>query len=376
MNISFNLKNPSAKVSPIRLIVTHRGKVYRSAVGVSVETSQWSKTKQKTNNVDINRRLSEIRVALESNLNEFSKQEEIADAIELALTGQTVGKRKKSTTFIEFAYEFIKENKSQEAIKRCGLKHILSVYGDKTTWDKIDMDLYYKLKNLVTVGRLKRSTFNTYIVSTLRCVMKRAQELGLHNNEEYKKFKTLKHTPFAIYLNQNDIEKLKNHLPRSRSHEEARDLFIVGVYTAARYSDFSRLSYNNIIDGHIHFTQKKTKRSVVIPLAPVVKEVLDKYHGVLPRKGIGAFNYAIKQVCKCAGIDEMIETPDGMKHKYELVSAHTARRTGATILYMNGLPVKQCMMVTGHASESIFYRYVKTTAEESMEIIDKHEFFK
>ena len=35
MNIHFNLKSTADKVSPIRVIITHKGKVYRKAVGLS-----------------------------------------------------------------------------------------------------------------------------------------------------------------------------------------------------------------------------------------------------------------------------------------------------------------------------------------------------
>ena len=63
------------------------------------------------------------------------------------------------------------------------------------------------------------------------------------------------------------------------------------------------------------------------------------------------------------------------KKKYQLVSSHTARRTGATLLYQSGIPAGQCMMLTGHQKESTFYKYIKTTKEENARKLKDAEFF-
>ena len=37
--------------------------------------------------------------------------------------------------------------------------------------------------------------------------------------------------------------------------------------------------------------------------------------------------------------------------KYELIGTHTARRTGATLMYLAGIPIYDIMRVTGHKSD-------------------------
>lgn len=65
-----------------------------------------------------------------------------------------------------------------------------------------------------------------------------------------------------------------------------------------------------------------------------------------------------------------------VKRRCDMVSSHTARRTGATLLYKSGVPIKQCMMITGHKSESTFLGYIRISKEENAELLSKNPFFK
>lgn len=54
-----------------------------------------------------------------------------------------------------------------------------------------------------------------------------------------------------------------------------------------------------------------------------------------------------------------------VKFKYELVSTHTARRSGVTNLYKSGLLDKRDMMaISGHQTEQIFEEYIKVSKSE------------
>ena len=62
--------------------------------------------------------------------------------------------------------------------------------------------------------------------------------------------------------------------------------------------------------------------------------------------------------------------------RWEMVSSHTARRTGATMLYLAGVPIKRCMLISGHSTESNFLRYVRITKEENARMRAGTPFFK
>ena len=66
-----------------------------------------------------------------------------------------------------------------------------------------------------------------------------------------------------------------------------------------------------------------------------------------------------------------------MIKKYMLVHSHTARRTGATLMYLAGVDLYDIMKVTGHASPKMLKKYIKADSLEVVEkLTDKHEYFR
>lgn len=153
--------------------------------------------------------------------------------------------------------------------------------------------------------------------------------------------------------------------------------------TGQRYSDYSRLSSDNIKGDHIHIVQKKTKNKAVVPLTEYVKEIFAKYGGKMPRaRCIQYFDKAIKGVCKKIGIDEIIvyeeeragEIVVVKRPKYEMISSHTARRTFITNMNKNNVPSAKTRKCTGHKSTACFDRYDRMTLEENAKSLSGNGF--
>ena len=53
---------------------------------------------------------------------------------------------------------------------------------------------------------------------------------------------------------------------------------------------------------------------------------------------------------------------------------HTARRSFATNMFLDGMPTINIMKFTGHTTETNFLKYIKITREENAEMMRK--FFK
>ena len=67
MNIRYNLTHPDEKQSGIRIIITHKGKVYRKAVpDITIPTKDWSIKKQRCGHPKIDARLKAIRLEIEA----------------------------------------------------------------------------------------------------------------------------------------------------------------------------------------------------------------------------------------------------------------------------------------------------------------------
>lgn len=202
-----------------------------------------------------------------------------------------------------------------------------------------------------------------------------------------KHFKQIKSSKTNIYLTHKELEKLKNLNSLPKHFELARDVFLCGCYTALRYSDYSVISPHQIkIEGNkarLHVITKKTNTSVNIPVSSKLKHILEKYNYKIPKTYPQKVNQYIKEICKLAEINELIDVKQSKggreiitpKPKYSLVSTHTARRTGITLLYKEGIPPKDIMTISGHKTLSSFETYLKISKEDSQKRIDKAEFF-
>ena len=94
-------------------------------------------------------------------------------------------------------------------------------------------------------------------------------------------------------------------------------------------------------------------------------------------------NDNIKLICLRAKITQKIEHTSikGAKRvteivpKYTLVTTHTARRTGATLMYLDGMDLLTIMKFTGHETEAEFLKYIRVTAEENAIRLSKMKYF-
>lgn len=167
----------------------------------------------------------------------------------------------------------------------------------------------------------------------------------------------------------------------------AKNKFLIGAFTALRVSDFNRLDEVNIKTGFISIAPAKgtaKNEPVIIPIHPVIKEILANGFNIATQVSDQKLNKHIKEVAQLVGITEpvTIARTEGTKvvertqPKYKLISTHTARRSGATNMYLAGIPSISIMKITGHRTESSFLKYIKISQEENARLLAKHPFFK
>ena len=204
--------------------------------------------------------------------------------------------------------------------------------------------------------------------------MKKAYLKGWAIDDSYSEVKVRENESTFVYLTEKEIARIFYYTGLSSKQEEIRDMFIVGCMTGQRYSDYSRLSSDNIKGDHIHIVQQKTKNKAVVPLTDYVREIFMKYGGRMPKaRCIQYFDKAIKNICKKVGIDEIIVYEEERagdiimikRPKYEMISSHTARRTFITNMNKNNVPNSKTRKCTGHKSTACFDRYDKMTLEEN-----------
>lgn len=220
-------------------------------------------------------------------------------------------------------------------------------------------------------------------IKNIKAVLHYFEKLGYSINKTVANFSKAQEQSDSIYLEPEEIENLwRVNLPERLS--KARHVFLVGYYTAMRVSDYKTIGEDNIKDNLIYKTTKKTGERVVLPLHPRAKEILLMYGLKLPKISDQRLNDYIKEACCTAGINSTVivtRTEGGKKvtrkyEKWQLVTSHTARRSGATNMYLAGIPTISIMMVTGHKTEKAFMKYIKVTREQNAVALANHKFFK
>lgn len=287
----------------------------------------------------------------------------------------------------------------------------------KTVYDfnDIDMSFYYKFTSYL---KNKKYSVNSIgkCIKELKAVMYIAEIEGHHSNNAWKdkKFKGTRIEIDSIYLTREELDKMMSvDLSKyDEGHTLARDIFMVGVWTAQRVSDYNNIrkeDFNTLTKNvmkeeddpknpgkkkawieqeevtYLNVRQKKTGAKVSVPCNSQLKAILERYDYQLPHLEDQVINRYIKDVARDAGLTELVEiettkggTPKKIKvEKYKLIHTHTARRTGATLMYLAGVDVYDIMKVTGHTSPAMLKKYIRADSLEVVEkLTNKYDYFK
>ena len=211
----------------------------------------------------------------------------------------------------------------------------------KLNWDHITHDFYLDFIKFFSAKNYSPNTIGRHI-KCLKTMMRCAMEEGLHDNREFqnKSFKVLKERVQSVYLSDTELKKLYElDLSDKPKLDLSRDVFLVGCYTAQRFSDYSRIKKTHckkLSNGSqvIDLIQKKTGERVIIPVRPDLKKLLIKYNYELPKTYEQKVNERIKDVVRLAEITELINVENtrgglvvkSQVEKCDLVKTHTARR--------------------------------------------------
>ena len=279
----------------------------------------------------------------------------------------------------------------------------------------INMDFYLAYTAYLNSRDFKLNTIGKNI-NWLKTIMSMAETEGYHNSQVYKdkRFKGARVEVDTIYLTNEDLDKIRavDLSKEQPGYALARDIFMIGVWTAQRVSDYNNIKKNDIkehkvrsiedvddpdnpgktkpvivekVTRVIEIVQKKTGTKVVVPCSTELLQILEKYNFDVPHLSDQKVNDYMKKVAKLAKLDEMvrIESVKGGKKevefipKHDLVHTHTARRTGATLMYLSGMELFDIMKITGHSTPQTLKKYIKADELEVVDkIVNKYDYFK
>lgn len=291
--------------------------------------------------------------------------------------------------------------------------------GKRITFDTIDKKFADKFSKYLEFDRgLMSKTITKYTICMKR-LCNYAAETGLnHNAVSLKCWKERKVKDELMraqtYLNDDELAALYD-MPLTGDKERTRDMFMLGTLLCQRFSDYMNLyadNFNKPLDDGTEccrLIQQKTKASVVIPIYDErIKAICNKYHYRFPHAKdicMQTFNEYLKMILhelsdSVPSLNDMFVTVltvaerrseqkyrdehDGadlyqrndkgqpMRPKWDITTAHSARRSGITCLYnKHVLTNREIMKISGHASELIFEHYIRTGSDEIAMSINK-----
>lgn len=253
----------------------------------------------------------------------------------------------------------------------------------KITFDKIDMLFYDKLINYFLTEKKMVNNSAYKIIGLLKIFLNWANDRGINKKLNFRKFKIKEDKVDIVSLSAIELDKLYNlDLNNNPRLGRVRDLFLFGCYTGGRFSDLTKIEWEDIKDNVWYLRVKKTRDVIEIPLLDEAVEIIDKYKDQstpLPRISNQKLNLYLKELCAFAKLNDPVKivryrgsealTIEGPKH--EFVSVHTARRTFITQSLLRGMKSEIVMSISGHKNFRTFKKYLDITRKDKSEELKK-----
>ena len=205
-------------------------------------------------------------------------------------------------------------------------------------------------------------------------------KVGIKNNSVVKYFKTFKtvcnfgiklelisKNPFskfdgklqikdAIYLSQDELNKIEEKSFKFERLEKVKDIFLFSCYTGYAPIDAENLTPNNLIednDGNLWIITKRIKTGMRanVPVLPPVQNIIEKYSGkqktLIPKISNQKMNAYLKEIADLCGINKKL-------------TWYVARHTFATTVTLgNGVKLENVSAMMGHSNIKQTQHYAK-----------------
>lgn len=302
-------------------------------------------------------------------------ERKMTDVIELTIKNKKISKNGKEISYsmkVDFNSVLI------------NLKEYLIYTKQEDTFEIFNKLFIDKFKEYCITKKYNHNTIYLKF-NIIRILLKEAvKKEGVDLNDFKFEFNIKQKPTDTVYLTRTELDKIYS-LKLAKKVEIVRDMFILSANLGTRFSDLNSLNKTavfNLVNNTVTYISIKTSNNVTIPLSAQVVALYKKYEGKFEHVSLPYFNKTIQKICEMAKIEDEIITNEvvGGKEivkklpKYKLVKSHTARRSFATNLYLQGAPVLAIMKLTGHKSQSSFLKYIKVTDGENVDMMQK--FFK
>lgn len=149
----------------------------------------------------------------------------------------------------------------------------------------------------------------------------------------------------------------------------ARDMFLFSFYTRGMsFVDMAFLQQENIRDGRLRYTRRKTGRTLSIRWEPCMQSIVDRYQSqcsgyLLPiLQGGCADDRSLHRQYKTRiyAVNSALKTISGMLGLQHAITTYSARHSWASIAYCKEIPLSVISEGMGHNSEKMTRIYLSS----------------
>lgn len=253
----------------------------------------------------------------------------------------------------------------------------------RLTFESIDLDFYDDFKSfLFKDGKCGMAGFGKHI-KVLKALMRLAMDKGLHNNTifQHKLFKKVTVKTNKIYLTEEEIKQIEElDLSGEPSLDRERDRFLISYYFLTRYSDSVKIRKKDFFEKtgrlYLRYFQVKTDKECVVPAREAALSILEKQAYNLSGDTNQEANRKLKTICAMAEINTLVQEGNRSGPKWKFVTTHTARRSAATHLALQGVNLKIIADLGGWEKVETLRIYLRSSGLDSAEVAKDLDFFR
>jgi len=374
-----------------------KGKRLRYSTKIKIDREEWDLKIQRAKarrgavgeaNRKITHELNEYQKVFDD-LKRFYKESLTKEIVKAKFDEQfQFAEKTKSLNYSEYFQIYIQQKKDSESVQKDSWQKYTRLHTailelqkkNKTVYRLSDFDsaffnqliTYFRKEKNISDNTLRRKL--GFFKSFLNWCIKNEYVVNLAFKDVKIKGRETSH----IALSQSDLDILETlELDQTKSYY--RDLFLIGVYSGQRFSDYKRFDRTFVDGNNIVIRAKKTGQFSYIPLSKKLKALLDKYDWDLHTISGQKFNDHIHAICKIAGFTELVNKDRfyGSKKvtervpRYKLIASHTARRTFITLTEQKGVSHSLIMQVTGIKSLKTLQNYIRADKDRLSDAILK-----
>lgn len=220
-------------------------------------------------------------------------------------------------------------------------------------------------------------------IKIIKRLMAMSMEEKLHHNDIFREraFKRPRtKTSTKIYLTTTEIEQLEGlDLSGQPILERERDRFLLAYWLLMRFSDVNRiresLLFTNNGKQFIRYQSEKTDVEATLPIKQSALAIMKKYGFNFSFSSNVQANRELKTIAAMAGINTGV-TQDGRNGpKSSFVTTHTARRSAATNLYLEGVSLKMIADLGGWKDLQSLRTYLRASGLDTAQVAVDLDFF-